>query len=256
MKFSEKIMNLRKEKGWSQEEFAQKINVTRQTVSKWELDQTVPDMNKLIEISKLFEISLDELVNNIETSNSATTYTESATEKNNKKIAVKILIIGIIISCIIFSIGWIKQKQAIKENEQSYNNAYNSSQAKVENAQARLNEIVEELDTLKEQINKMNTEISTMRNDQQKIFTEDREFSDRYYQKDNEINAKKAELSDLTDKYNNLDLESFKLQNDDYSVSYSIIEPIKYMIFYYIGAGILVLTVLISLIYFLVTRKK
>ena len=84
MKFCEKLMNLRKSKGWSQDEFAQKINVTRQTVSKWELNQTVPDMNKLIEMSKLFEVTLDELVNNIETSNSETTYIESLAEKNNK----------------------------------------------------------------------------------------------------------------------------------------------------------------------------
>ena len=63
MKFSEKLMNLRKSKGMSQEDLAIKINVTRQTVSKWESDQTTPDMNKLIELSKLFEISLDELTN-------------------------------------------------------------------------------------------------------------------------------------------------------------------------------------------------
>ena len=62
MKFSEKLENLRKSKGMSQEALAQKLNVTRQTVSKWELDQTTPDMNKLIEISKIFEISLDELL--------------------------------------------------------------------------------------------------------------------------------------------------------------------------------------------------
>lgn len=48
MKFSEKLENLRKSKGMSQEALAQKLNVTRQTVSKWELDQTTPDMNKLI----------------------------------------------------------------------------------------------------------------------------------------------------------------------------------------------------------------
>lgn len=256
MKFSEKLMNLRKSKGWSQDEFAQKINVTRQTVSKWELGQTVPDMNKLIEMSKLFEISLDELVNNIEASNSETSYKESPAEKNNRKIALKILVIGIIISCIIFAIGWIKQKQAIKTNEQAYNDAYTSSQTKVDNAQKRLNEIIEEMNNLKEQINSMEIEIANMRNEKQKIFTEDRGFSDRYYAKDNEITVKESELSNLKTRYNNLDSEGYKLQNDNYTVYYDIVEPIKYLIFYYIGAGFVGFTILISLIYFLVTRRK
>jgi len=61
MKFSEKLLNLRKGKGMSQEKLAKSLNVTRQTISKWELNQTVPDMNKLVKIAKLFKISLDEL---------------------------------------------------------------------------------------------------------------------------------------------------------------------------------------------------
>lgn len=51
MKFSQKLMELRKGKGMSQGELADKLNVTIQTLSKRELDQTVPDMNKLKEIS-------------------------------------------------------------------------------------------------------------------------------------------------------------------------------------------------------------
>ena len=51
MKFSQKLMELRKGKGMSQGELSDKLNVTIQTLSKWELDQTVPDMNKLKEIS-------------------------------------------------------------------------------------------------------------------------------------------------------------------------------------------------------------
>lgn len=64
MNFNEKLMELRKQKGWSQEELGNRLNVTRQTVSKWELAQTTPEMDKLIEISQLFDISLDELLNN------------------------------------------------------------------------------------------------------------------------------------------------------------------------------------------------
>lgn len=69
MKFNEKLIKLRKENGLSQEELGYKLNVTRQTVSKWELGQTTPEMDKLIEISKIFGMSLDELANETETNN-------------------------------------------------------------------------------------------------------------------------------------------------------------------------------------------
>ena len=62
MQFKEKLYELRKNKNLSQEELAQECNVTRQTVSKWELGETVPDLDKLVVISKYFDISLDELV--------------------------------------------------------------------------------------------------------------------------------------------------------------------------------------------------
>lgn len=62
MEFQEKLMFLRKERGWSQEELGEKVSVTRQTVSKWELGQTTPELAKLIELGELFQISIDELV--------------------------------------------------------------------------------------------------------------------------------------------------------------------------------------------------
>ncbi len=62
MEFNNKLYNLRKQKGLSQEELANRLNVSRQTVSKWEVGDSTPDMEKLAAISDLFEISLDELV--------------------------------------------------------------------------------------------------------------------------------------------------------------------------------------------------
>lgn len=62
MEFNNKLYELRKQKGFSQEELANRLNVSRQTVSKWEVGDSTPDMEKLIAISDLFEISLDELV--------------------------------------------------------------------------------------------------------------------------------------------------------------------------------------------------
>ncbi|MDE7398308.1 MAG: helix-turn-helix domain-containing protein [Oscillospiraceae bacterium] len=62
MSFAEKLMELRKQKGWSQEELGDKLGVTRQTVSKWELGATTPEMEKLAAISDLFGITTDELI--------------------------------------------------------------------------------------------------------------------------------------------------------------------------------------------------
>lgn len=62
MEFNNKLYQLRKQKGLSQEELANRLNVSRQTVSKWEVGDSTPDMEKLVAISDLFEISLDELV--------------------------------------------------------------------------------------------------------------------------------------------------------------------------------------------------
>lgn len=64
MQFQEKLMELRKQRGWSQEELGNRLGVTRQTISKWELGQTTPEMDKLLELSRLFEISLDDLLGN------------------------------------------------------------------------------------------------------------------------------------------------------------------------------------------------
>ena len=256
MKFSEKIEKLRKSKGMSQEDLAQKLNVTRQTISKWELNQTVPDMNKLIEISKIFDVSLDELVNDVEINNEDRTYKESSIERTNKKISIKILIVGIIISLILCGVGIIRQKQIEEKNKNAYNDAYELSKSNFENGERRLEEISGEMSNLKEQIDSMEIEISSMENEKSKIFMEDKGFSERYSAKNNEIKVKETELSNLKNQYSVLDTEEFQLQNNDYTVRYNIIKPIKYLIFYYIAAGVLTLTILISLVYFLVTRKK
>ena len=62
MTFAEKLTQLRKNQGWSQETFAQQMDVSRQAVSKWESGQSLPDYDKLIAISDLFSVSLDYLL--------------------------------------------------------------------------------------------------------------------------------------------------------------------------------------------------
>ena len=64
MILGKKILELRKKENLSQEQLAEKMNVTRQTISKWELNETTPDIKQAKELSKLFKISLDELTEN------------------------------------------------------------------------------------------------------------------------------------------------------------------------------------------------
>ena len=64
MLLGNRIRELRKKKGISQEELAEKIGVARQTISKWELGETSPDLKQAKELSRIFKISLDELTNN------------------------------------------------------------------------------------------------------------------------------------------------------------------------------------------------
>ncbi len=64
MEIGKKIMDLRKKNGFSQEELAEKIGVARQTISKWELGETSPDLKQAKELSSIFNVSLDELTDN------------------------------------------------------------------------------------------------------------------------------------------------------------------------------------------------
>lgn len=62
MIFADKLIRLRKKAGWSQEELAEQMDVTRQSVSKWESAQSIPDLEKIIRLSKLFHVSTDYLL--------------------------------------------------------------------------------------------------------------------------------------------------------------------------------------------------
>lgn len=62
MTFGEKLQALRKARGWSQEELATQINVSRQALSKWESDASVPDTENVVALSRLFGVSTDYLL--------------------------------------------------------------------------------------------------------------------------------------------------------------------------------------------------
>ena len=93
MNFKEKLYELRRLKGLSQEEIGEKINVSRQTISKWENGQTTPELEKLIELSKIFDIPIDELIGN-DINNEKQ---DIPPKLNKKKLCLKILIIFVLI---------------------------------------------------------------------------------------------------------------------------------------------------------------
>lgn len=77
MTFSQKLIDLRRRQGLSQEELSQRMDVSRQAVSKWESGQTMPDVGKLVALARLFGVSLDYLLR------------EEAEEPENEQRAVK-----------------------------------------------------------------------------------------------------------------------------------------------------------------------
>ena len=62
MILAEKIALLRRQNGWSQEELANQLNFSRQAVSKWEGGMSIPDLDKILKLSALFEVSTDYLL--------------------------------------------------------------------------------------------------------------------------------------------------------------------------------------------------
>ena len=64
MTFAEKLKSIRKQAGMSQEKLAEKLGVSRQAVTKWETDAGIPDIENIMAISALFDLSIDELLSN------------------------------------------------------------------------------------------------------------------------------------------------------------------------------------------------
>ena len=62
VEIAQRLAAMRREKGYSQEELANRLGLSRQAVSKWESGATQPELSKLIELSKLYSVSVDELL--------------------------------------------------------------------------------------------------------------------------------------------------------------------------------------------------
>ena len=106
MELKDNIYNLRKSKKISQEDLAEKVEVTRQTISNWELGSTSPNPKQLILLSKALCVSVDELLGNEITQNNNLSEQETDSKENNttvkksNKFAIFILFIDILMSII------------------------------------------------------------------------------------------------------------------------------------------------------------
>jgi len=85
--FGQRLAALRKEKGLTQNDIADKVGITAQAVSKWENDQASPDIDILIKLSEIFDISLDELLGKVKPSVSLN---DKTTKKDINKMVLKI----------------------------------------------------------------------------------------------------------------------------------------------------------------------
>lgn len=105
MTFGERLLAYRNAVNLSQEKLAEKVGVTRQTVSNWELEQTTPDTNQLIALSKALKVSIDVLVGN-DIQNlleQKVNNVESEVIMNNKLLRISLIILAIIVVILILA---------------------------------------------------------------------------------------------------------------------------------------------------------
>lgn len=106
MKLSDKILSLRKQNGLSQEELADRLNVSRQAVSRWEVGSAQPDASNVLHLSKLFNVTADYLLNDDYDSDKDVPVVKNteikANEKIKKIVAFCISAFGLIGNCVIY----------------------------------------------------------------------------------------------------------------------------------------------------------
>ena len=112
MTLGEMLLELRKKQHLSQEEAAEKLKVTRQTISKWETNQSTPDFDKIIPICELYQISSEELLTGVKKEEKE----KKLSQKNTKN--VKFLILGIFlyfmsVICVILGVETLRLNDGI-----------------------------------------------------------------------------------------------------------------------------------------------
>lgn len=117
MNFGDKLSQLRRKAGLSQEELGNQLNVTRQTISKWELGQSKPDTDKLIEISKLLNVDFNQLIDdNMLLDDNVTNIDINTDEVRPRKWLLVVLVIIAIGIVIILANKFVMDKKANKDD--------------------------------------------------------------------------------------------------------------------------------------------
>ena len=104
MKLADKIIKLRKKHGWSQEDLEEKLNVSRQAISRWENGTALPDAQNVLQISKLFGVTTDYLLNDDYEIDIDIPAVQTAT-KGNEKLFLKKKLLHLI-AAICFTVAW------------------------------------------------------------------------------------------------------------------------------------------------------
>lgn len=170
MKLSEKIYEQRKRLNLSQEALSDKLEVSRQSVSKWESEQATPELEKLIQMAQLFGISLDELITDKISESKNITHvndnqkTHTSVQKESKKNkarfiveALIILVVGFLAYSMFEKINTLEQELGyVKQNYQNYVQLYETNlshfmdivQDKIISASELLTDYTSEIDTI------------------------------------------------------------------------------------------------------------
>lgn len=122
MTFGEKLVNLREGRGMSQEELAEKLDVSRQTISNWENDKVKIDVDKAIEICQLFDVDLNSLFLTHDMSQSAQRKSQNDIELQREHISNKKLIILTVISSVMLVVTVVLVILSAFLLSQSYDN--------------------------------------------------------------------------------------------------------------------------------------
>ena len=131
---SENIRKYRKSRQMSQDELAEKLEVTRQSISLWETGQTQPSLDNIVALAKLFDISTDALLTGNVQEAADGEVTKLTAEKTKRKKSIIFIVIACLVVVLAFIIvGFSWKKEIFKSDENSMDEAFASTEQTVVN---------------------------------------------------------------------------------------------------------------------------